>query len=116
LKAGAAGYLNKDCPPEELTKAINIAMLGKKYITASIADQLLLSLDKDGDKPAHESLSSREFEVMKLLGSGKSVSEIADQMSLSVTTVSTYRARIMEKMSITSNAQITIYCIENKLI
>ncbi len=116
LKAGAAGYLNKDCPPEELTKAINIAMLGKKYITASIADQLLLSLDKDGDKPAHEYLSSREFEVMKLLGSGKSVSEIADQMSLSVTTVSTYRARIMEKMSITSNAQITIYCIENKLI
>src|SRR5579871_5276908 len=116
LKAGASGYLNKDCPPEELTKAINTVMLGKKYITPSIADQLLLSLDKDGDKPAHEYLSGREFEVMKLIGSGKSVSEIAEQMSLSVTTVSTYRARIMEKMSITSNAQITIYCIENKLI
>jgi len=91
-------------------------MLGRKYITPSIADQLLSSLDRDTEKPAHEYLSTREFEVLKLIGSGKSVSEIAEQMSLSVTTVSTYRSRILEKMNISSNAQITIYCIENKLI
>jgi len=116
LKAGASGYLSKDCATEEFTKAINTVMLGKKYITPSIADQLVLSLDKDGEKPLHEYLSTREFEVMKLIASGKSVSEIAEQLSLSVTTVSTYRARIMEKMNIASNAQLTIYCIENKLI
>jgi len=116
LKAGASGYLNKDAPPEELIKAVRTVLLGKRYITASIADQLLTSLDKDTDKPLHELLSTREFEVMKRIASGKSVSDIAEQMSLSVTTISTYRARIMEKMNIKSNAQITIYAIENKLI
>jgi two-component system invasion response regulator UvrY len=116
LKAGASGYLNKDAPPEELVKAVRTVLLGKKYITASVADQLLSSLDKNIDKPLHELLSTREFEVMKLIALGKSVSEIAKQMSLSVTTVSTYRARIMEKMNIRSNAQITIYAIENKLL
>jgi two-component system invasion response regulator UvrY len=116
LKAGASGYLSKDAPPDELIKAVRTVLLGKRYITASIADQLLSSLDKDSDKPLHELLSTREFEVMKLIASGKSVSHIAEQMSLSVTTVSTYRARIMEKMNIKSNAQITIYAIENKLL
>jgi two-component system, NarL family, invasion response regulator UvrY len=116
LKAGASGYLNKDAPPEELVKAVRTVLLSKRYITASIADQLLSSLDKDSDKPMHDLLSTREFEVMKLIASGKSVSDIAEQMSLSVTTVSTYRARILEKMNIKSNAQITIYAIENRLI
>jgi DNA-binding NarL/FixJ family response regulator len=116
LKAGASGYLNKESAPDELIKAIHRVLLGKKYITPSIAEQLASSLDKDNDKPLHEYLSDREFEVLKLLASGKAVSDIADQMSLSVTTVSTYRARIMAKMSLKTNADLTLYAIENKLI
>ncbi|QEC65936.1 response regulator transcription factor [Panacibacter ginsenosidivorans] len=116
LKAGASGYLNKESAPEELIKAIHRVLLGKKYITPSIAEQLASSLDKDNEKPLHEYLSDREFEVLKLLASGKAVSDIADQMSLSVTTVSTYRARIMAKMNLKTNADLTLYAIENKLI
>lgn len=116
LKAGASGYLSKDCGAEEVVNAINVILLGRKYITHSVADQLVLSLDKDRDKDPHERLSVREFEVMRLIGAGKSVSEIAEQMLLSATTISTYRSRIFEKMSFTSNAQITMYCVENKLI
>jgi len=116
LKAGASGYLNKESAPEELIKAIHRVLLGKKYITPSIAEQLASSLDRDNEKPLHEILSDREFEVLKLLASGKAVSDIADQMSLSVTTVSTYRARIMAKMNLKTNADLTLYAIENKLI
>ncbi|WP_153798310.1 response regulator [Foetidibacter luteolus] len=116
LKAGASGYLNKESAPEELVKAVHRVLLGKKYITPSIADQLILGLDKDNEKLPHEYLSDREFEVFKLISSGKSVSDIATQMSLSVTTVSTYRARILEKMNMKTNAQLTIYSIENKLL
>jgi two-component system, NarL family, invasion response regulator UvrY len=116
LKAGASGYLNKESAPDELIKAVHRVMLGKKYITPSIAEQLASGLDKDNDKPLHESLSDREFEVLKLLAAGKAVSDIADQMSLSVTTVSTYRARIMVKMGLKTNADLTLYAVENKLI
>jgi len=116
LKAGASGYLNKDADPAELIKAVHRILLGKKYITPSIADQLIADLDKNDDKQAHELLSDREFEVFKLIASGKSVSDIAGQMMLSVTTVSTYRSRILMKMNLKTNADLTMYAIENKLL
>ncbi|MEO5967404.1 MAG: response regulator transcription factor [Ferruginibacter sp.] len=116
LKAGASGYLSKDMAPDELVKAVEKVMLGKKYITASIAEKLASMFDQDGDKKAHENLSDREFIVLKMLAKGKTVSEIAENLFLSVTTVSTYRARIMTKMNLKNNADLTLYCIENKLI
>ncbi|HSZ86143.1 MAG TPA: response regulator transcription factor [Puia sp.] len=116
LKAGASGYLNKDSAPEELVKAVNQLLLGKKYITATIAEKLASNLDQDSEKQLHELLSDREFEVFKLLASGKSVSSIAEQFSLNVSTISTYRARIMEKMNFKTNADLTLYAIENKLM
>ena len=116
LKAGAAGYLSKDLAPDELVNAVQRVMLGKKYITPSIAEKLASVLDNDSDKLPHEYLSDREFSVLKLLASGKSVSDIAESLFLSVTTVSTYRARIMTKMNMKSNADLTLYAIENKLL
>ncbi|MEO5941857.1 MAG: response regulator transcription factor [Ferruginibacter sp.] len=116
LKAGASGYLSKDMAPDELVNAVHRVMLGKKYITASIAEKLASVLDQDSDKPSHEYLSDREFSVLKLLASGKSVSEIAESLFLSVTTVSTYRARIMAKMGLKNNADLTLYAIEHKLL
>lgn len=116
LKAGASGYLSKDTAPDELVKAVNRVLLGKKYITASIAEKLASTLDQDSEKPSHEHLSDREFEVLKLIASGKSVSDIAAMLSLSVTTVSTYRARILTKMNMKTNADLTLYAIENKLL
>jgi len=116
LKAGASGYLTKESAPEELVKATNQLLLGKKYITPSIAEKLASTLERDGEKMPHEYLSDREFEVMKQLASGRSVSEIAEKISLSVTTVSTYRARIMTKMNLKTNADLTLYAIEHKLL
>ncbi|MEO7524388.1 MAG: response regulator transcription factor [Ferruginibacter sp.] len=116
LKAGASGYLSKDMAPDELVNAVQRVMLGKKYITASIAEKLASVLDQDSGKAAHETLSDREFSVLKLLAAGKSVSEIAESLFLSVTTVSTYRSRIMTKMGMRNNADLTLYSIEHKLI
>lgn len=116
LKAGASGYLNKDADPGELIKAVHRVLQGKKYITPAIADQLIADLDKNEEKQAHELLSDREFEVFKLIAGGKSVSDIAGQMMLSVTTVSTYRSRILMKMNLKTNADLTRYAIENKLV
>ena len=116
LKAGASGYLNKDSAPDELVKAVRQVLLGKKYITPSIAERLASLLDQDPDKQPHESLSDREFEVLKLLAAGSPVSEIADKLSLSVTTVSTYRARILAKMNLRNNADLTLYAIKNQLL
>lgn len=116
LKSGAAGYLNKDSAPEQLVAAVNRVMQGKKYITPAIAEKLANSLDQDMEKSSHEYLSDREFEVLKLLAAGRAVSDIATRLSLSVTTISTYRARIMTKMSLKTNAELTLYAIENKLI
>lgn len=116
LKAGASGYLNKDSATDELVKAVRQVLLGKKYITTSIAERLASLLDRDPDKLPHEILSDREFEVLKLLAAGSPVSEIAEKLSLSVTTVSTYRARILTKMSLKSNADLTLYAIKNKLM
>lgn len=116
LKAGAAGYLSKDTAPDELVKAVQKVLLGKKYISQSIAERLANSFSSDHNNTPHEILSDREFDVMKFLANGKSVSEIAEMLSLSVTTVSTYRARVMTKMSLKSNSDLTKYAIENNLI
>lgn len=116
LKAGAAGYLNKDLAPAELVKAIHHVLLGKKYITPSIAEKLADSLSINFDKLSHEYLSNREFEVFKLLASGKSVSEISNSMFLGIPTISTYRSRILAKMNIKTNAGLTQYAIEYKII
>lgn len=116
LRAGAAGYLSKDMAPDELVIAVQKVLMGKKYITDTIAEKLASVLDHDSSKAPHEILSDREFSVLKLLASGKSVSEIADSMFLSVTTVSTYRTRIMGKMNMKNNADLTLYAIENKLL
>jgi len=116
LKAGASGYLNKDSAPEELVKAVHQLLLGKKYITATIAERLAVLLDQDAEKMPHEHLSDREFEVLKMLAAGHPVSDIAERLSLSSTTVSTYRARILQKMNLKTNADLTLYAITNKLL
>lgn len=116
LKSGAAGYLSKDTAPDELVKAVKKVLLGKKYISQSIAEKLADSFSSASTRQPHETLSDREFDVMKLLANGKSVSDIALMLSLSVTTVSTYRARVMMKMNLKSNSDLTKYAIENKLI
>ncbi|MBK7375451.1 MAG: response regulator transcription factor [Chitinophagaceae bacterium] len=116
LKSGAAGYLSKDTAPDELVKAVKKVLLGKKYISQSIAEKLADSFSSPAIKHPHETLSDREFDVMKLLANGKSVSDIAEMLSLSVTTVSTYRARVMAKMNLKSNSDLTKYAIEHKLI
>jgi DNA-binding NarL/FixJ family response regulator len=116
LKAGASGYLSKDTAPDELVKAVQKVLLGKKYISQSIAEKLANTFSADADLKPHEKLSDREFDVMKLLANGKSVSDIAEMLSLSVTTVSTYRARVMSKMDLKSNSDLTRYAIEHSLI
>lgn len=116
LKAGAVGYLTKDAAPEELAQAVRRILQGRKYITASLAEKLASDLLHDNDKESHEMLSDREFEVFKLLAAGKPVGEIAESLTLSVTTVSTYRARILTKMNFKTNADLTRYALEYKLI
>ena len=116
LKAGAAGYLSKDAATEELVKAVQRILQGRKYISSSLAEIMASELDQETTKPPHELLSDREFHVFKLIADGKSVSEIAEQLSLSITTVSTYRSRILEKMDIKTNADMTRYALEKKLI
>jgi two-component system invasion response regulator UvrY len=116
FKAGASGYLSKDAVHEELISAIQMIRNGRKFITPSIAEKLAGALDTDHEKEPHEFLSNREFDVMKMLASGRSISEIADQLSLSATTVSTYRSRILEKTGMRTNADLTRYALEKKLI
>jgi two-component system invasion response regulator UvrY len=116
LKAGAAGYLTKDSASDELVNAIRKILDGRRYITASIAEKLAENLEVDSGKELYENLSDREFDVLKLIASGKTISEIALELSLSTTTVSTYRARILVKMSLRTNAELTYYAIENKLV
>jgi DNA-binding NarL/FixJ family response regulator len=116
FKAGAAGYITKDSPRAELVKAINKVIGGGRYASSALAEKLIVDLGKDTDRPLHESLSDREFEVMRLIASGKTVGEIADLLSLSDSTISTYRARILEKMEMKTNAELTHYAIQNKLV
>lgn len=115
LKAGASGYLTKDSASEELVNAVRIILSGRKYITPGVAEKLAETLGKDTSKAPHETLSDREFHVMKLLAAGKKLSEISNSLSLSITTISTYRRRILEKMDMKTNAELTHYIIKNKL-
>jgi DNA-binding NarL/FixJ family response regulator len=115
IKAGASGYLKKDAAPQELIKAIHKIVSGGRYINEQLAELLADDIDRDTNKPLHSNLSDREFEVMRLIASGKTAKQIADELSLSVKTVSTYRARLLEKMGIKSNAELTRYAIQNKL-
>ena len=115
LKAGAAGYLTKESAPDELIKALRKVARGGKYITASLAEKLAFDIEKDTDQPPHELLSAREYQVMLLLGKGKTVGQIGKELFLSVKTISTYRSRILEKMGMKSNAEIIRYVIENNL-
>lgn len=101
---------------DELIKAIKTVLIGRRYITPQLAEKLADSFTNETDKRPHEILSDREFDVFKLLAIGKSVSEIAEQLSLSVTTISTYRSRVMEKMNMRSNAELARYAIENKIL
>jgi two-component system invasion response regulator UvrY len=115
LKAGASGYLKKDLAPDELVTAINRVRAGKKYISQVVGEKLAGEYDLAGNKPPHEHLSDREFEVFRLLAAGKSITDIAGTISLSPSTVSTYRSRILVKMNMKSNADLTQYVLENKL-
>jgi DNA-binding NarL/FixJ family response regulator len=116
LKAGAAGYLSKESASDELVNAVNKVTRGGKYITATVAEKLLLHLEGDGERPPHELLSDREYQVLCMIASGKEVGQIAKELVLSVKTVSTYRARILEKLNMKTNAELTHYAMENKLV
>ena len=116
IKAGAAGYLTKDTASEELVKAVQQILNGRKYISPSLAELLAENLGGTATDTLHETLSDREFEVMKLIAAGKSISEIAETHSISINTVSTYRSRVLEKMKLQTNADLTLYAVEHKLI
>jgi two-component system, NarL family, invasion response regulator UvrY len=115
LKAGASGYVTKDTAPEELVAAILKVVHGGKYITRSLAEQFISLLDSDAHPP-HTVLSDREYEIFRLIASGKTATEIARELSLSVKTISTYRSRILEKMHLKNNAQIIFYAAKNHIL
>ncbi|GAA4321710.1 response regulator transcription factor [Flaviaesturariibacter amylovorans] len=113
LRAGAAGYLSKDLAPEELIRAVRTVLGGRKYITARAAETLLTTVQHGSGRPPHELLSDREFEVFRLLAAGAAITDIAAQLALSATTVSTYRARLLTKMKCSSNADLVRYALQN---
>lgn len=116
LKSGAAGYVTKDKAAEELVRAIKKILGGGRYVSSELAERLAAELTGDRAQAPHERLSEREFRVLRLLASGKSVSEIGQELFLSVKTVSTYRSRLLNKMQMRSNAELTRYCIQNQLV
>ncbi len=116
LRAGAAGYLTKTSAPQELVSAIQKVSRGGKYVTVSLAEKLAFELDAGAEKPRHEKLSNREYQVMLMLASGRSVREVAEELCLSAKTISTYRTRILEKMDMKKNAELTLYSVKNNLI
>lgn len=116
LKAGASGYLTKDSAPEELIEAIRRVSQGGRYISAAVAERLASTLTTDLDNLPHETLSDREYQVMCMIAAGKTVNEIAHELCLSVKTISTYRSRLLEKMRMKSNAELTRYAIQNDLV
>lgn len=116
FQAGASGYLNKSAAPELLVKAIRKVAGGGKFISQNLAEKLAFELGQNRDKLPHESLSPREFQVLCMIASGKTIKEISKELSLSVPTISTYRARILEKTDMKSNAQLTHYAFKNKLL
>ncbi len=116
LRAGAAGYLTKASAPQELISAIRKVSRGGKYVTVSLAEKLAFELDAHAEKPLHERLSNREYQVMLMLASGQSVNEAAEELCLSAKTIGTYRTRILEKMNMKKNAELTLYAVKNNLI
>jgi len=116
LRQGASGYLNKECDPEEIATAIRTVFRGRKYITPAVAELLAEGLGSPADQAAHDALSERELQVFLRLARGETVGHIADGMSLSVKTVSTYRSRVLEKLSLSTNSELTYYALKNGLI
>lgn len=116
LKAGASGYLTKESAPDELISAIRKVSMGGKYVTPSLAEKLASDLVADGKKPLHETLSDREYQVLCMIASGKTVTEIAEELFLSEKTISTYRSRILEKMKMKTNAELIHYAIKHGLV
>ncbi|MGB2764101.1 MAG: response regulator transcription factor [Candidatus Aminicenantaceae bacterium] len=116
FRAGASGYLTKQSTPDELLAAIRKISTRRKYISTSLAEKLAYDLENDANGPPHETLSNREYEVMCFIATGKTVKEIAEKLKLSVKTISTYRSRILEKMNMRNNAELTHYAIKNRLV
>jgi len=116
LKTGAAGYLTKESAAEELVGAIRKVVAGGRYISPSLAERMVSYLDMDLQKPSHERLSDREFLILRMIASGKTVGQIAGELSLSVKTISTYRARLLEKMDMKHNAELTHYAVQKTLV
>lgn len=116
LKAGASGYLTKESVPDELIKAIRRISTGRKYVSSTLAEKLASDLENGAERPAYEKLSDREYEVMCLIASGKTIKEIAEEFYLSAKTISTYRSRILEKMKMRNNAELTHYAIKYNLV
>jgi len=116
LRAGAAGYLTKDSAPAKLVQAIRKVVRGGKYVSPTLAERLVFDLGTDSEKAPHEILSDREYQVLCMISSGKTVTEIAEELSLSVKTISTYRVRILEKLKMKNNAEITRYAIKEGLV
>ena len=115
LRSGASGYLTKESAPDELVSAIRKVSTGGKYISSALAEKLAFLL-QNMERPLHEALSDREYKVMCLIASGKTVTEIANELSLSIKTISTYRSRVLEKMNLKNNAELTHYAIKNQLV
>ena len=116
LSAGAAGYMNKESAPEELVKAVRKVLAGGRYVSAALAEKLASDMSEDAGRPLHEALSHREFEILRMIGAGRAVSQIAGELHLGVTTVSTYRARILIKMHMTTTAELMHYALHNRLL
>jgi len=116
LRSGASGYLTKESAPAELIAAIRKVSAGGKYISSSLAERIAYKLGNHSDVPLHEQLSDREYQILIMLAKGRTLTEIADELALSVKTISTYRARLLLKMNMKSNAEVTRYAIENKLV
>jgi len=116
LRAGASGYLTKESAPDELVVAIRKVSRGGKYVSSSLAEKLAFELEVGREQAPHEALSDREYQVMCMIASGKTVMEIAQKLSLSEKTISTYRSRILEKMKMKNNAELTYYAIKNQLV
>ncbi len=116
IKQGASGYLNKECDPSEIINAIRTVFRGRKYITAGVAEMLASGLTASAEKQPHDLLSEREFQVFLRLAKGETVGGMADSLALSVKTVSTYRTRVMEKLGLSTNSELTYYALKNGLI
>ena len=116
LRAGAAGYLTKESAPAKLVQAIRKVVRGGKYVTSTLAEKLVVGLDSDPSKAPHQILSDREYQVLCLIASGKTVGQIAEELALSVKTISTYRVRMLEKLNMKNNAELTRYAIKDGLV